>query len=250
MADAAVNTQRENSVGIITLNRPEKMNALSAQLLAELAAAVLAFEEDPEVKAIVLTGTGEKAFSAGMDIREMVQHPPEERRKWMAGVIEQHWHLATCTKPTIAAVNGLAYGGGAMLTTLCDFRVGCERTRFAFLGVTYGRINSTWTLPLIVGWGMAKDLLLTGRVVEAEEACRINLLNRLVPSADLIKAAVALGQTIAANNQEGVRIIKKLFIDNIGEPWHAMHDAEVEGINSIEAPLPRDSFKGFLDRKG
>ena len=92
------------------------------------------------------------------------------------------WHLATLKKPTIGAINGLAYGGAALLSSSLDIRIGCERSSFRFLAATYGRINSTWTLPMVVGWARAKELLYTARVVSADEALQIGLLNKIVPS--------------------------------------------------------------------
>jgi hypothetical protein len=165
--------EQSDGVAIITLNRPKVLNALSTPLTLELDAAVGKCEADDDVKAIIITGAGEKAFSAGADIHEMAELPPEalEQRGQQRG--EATWHMAVCRKPVIGALNGLAYGGGAMLASTFDIRLGCERSRFRFLAATYGRINSTWTLPTIVGMPMAKELLYTGRVVEDRRRKRL-----------------------------------------------------------------------------
>ena len=250
MAYKTLLVESKEGVGIITLNRPEQLNALNRALYAELDRALTQFEHDDEIKAIIITGAGDKAFSAGADIHEMSQQSDAQLKERGSLSIDQNWHLATCKKPTIGAINGLAYGGGALMSSIFDIRIGCERTSFRFLAVAYGRVNSTWTLPLIVGWPMAKELLLTGQVVEAEEALRIGLLNKLVPSSDLMKVALEMGQTIAANYARTVQGIKDILIRDIGLSWREMLLNESQTVSqSLKAPPPRESFKDFLKRK-
>ena len=240
---------RQDSVGIITLNRPEKLNAFNRALIMELDQALSQFEKDDLVKVIVVTGAGERAFSAGADIHERIQHSETEYEEQRYGA-DWVWHLAMCKKPTIGAINGLAYGGGALMSSIFDIRLGCEHTSFRFLGVAYGRINSTWTLPSIVGWPVAKEILFTGRVVEAEEAFRIGLLNKLVPSSELMKAAVEMGQAIAANDTTVVQVIKDILIRDIGMSWREMQLNEAQTASqSLRVPPPRESFRDFLERK-
>jgi len=242
--------ERREGVGIITLNRPERLNALNLTLTAELDQAITQFEHDDGVKAIIITGAGDKAFSAGADIHEMSQQSEAQLKERGSRRVEQNWHLATCRKPTIGAINGLAYGGGALMSSILDIRLGCERTRFRFLGVAYGRVNSTWTLPLIVGWPMAKEILFTGRVVEAEEALRMGLLNRLVPSSELMKAAVEMGQAIAANDTRVVQGIKEMLVRDVGMGWREMLLNETQTVShSLGVPPPQESFRDFLQRK-
>ena len=239
-------------VGIIKLNRPEVLNAMNRKLFSEIDAALTQLEEDDGVHAIIFTGAGERAFSAGADIHEMAEQarmeeppPPDPRRP------EYSWHIAATKKPTIGALNGLAYGGGAVLASSFDIRVGCERTRFRFLAVQYGRVNSTWSLPQQVGWPMAKELLFTARVVHAEEALRIGLLNHLVPADQLMDKAMELAQLIAANDPRMVQGVKDLLIDDIGAPWRDHYDNEIEAQKVKLAPTPvLEGFKPFLDRKG
>ncbi|MFZ3235211.1 MAG: enoyl-CoA hydratase/isomerase family protein, partial [Stellaceae bacterium] len=176
----------EDGVGIITLNRPEKLNAMNRRLSSELHEAVKELDADDAIGCIVITGAGERAFSAGGDIHEQ----REDDRRFTQEELDGRrgrgaYEVAASAKPTIGMLNGLAYGGAAVLASSLDLRVGCEDTRFRFLAAAYGRINSTWTLPNQVGWPIAKELLFTARVVEAEEAHRIGLLNHLVPRAQL-----------------------------------------------------------------
>jgi len=241
--------EKQEGAGIITLNRLERLNALSRTLTTELDQALTRFEQDEEIKAIIVTGTGDKAFSAGADIHEMVQQSEVQNRTRDARSIDWLWHLVACKKPTIGAINGLAYGGGALVASTFDIRLGCERTTFRFLGAVYGRVNSTWTLPLIVGWPMARELLFTGRVVEAEEALRIGLLNRLVTSAELMKTALEMAKTIAANDATAVQGIKEILTRDIGLGWREMLLNELETVSrSVKEPPPRKSFKEFLER--
>ena len=184
----------DDHIGLVTFNRPAKLNALSYDVVRLLDEALTKFEDDPEIRCIVITGAGEKAFSSGADIHEQVEISPEELQERLERRAQWLWHLANAAKPTIGAINGLAYGGGAALATTFDIRIGCERSSFRFLGAAYGRMNSTWTLPLLVGWASAKELLFTARVVPAEEALQLGLLNNVVPSGELRAAAIQMAE--------------------------------------------------------
>ena len=241
----------DGGVGIVTLNRPARLNALSYGLVSELDAVVTDFENDDEIKAVVLTGTGEKAFSAGADIHEMVDFSEDEmaERARRRGIFT--WHLATLKKPTIGAINGLAYGGAALLSSSLDIRIGCERSSFKFLAASYGRIYSTWTLPMVVGWAKAKELLYTARVVTADEAVQMGLLNKVVPSEDLLDAAIEMGRQIGTNTPEMVQGIKQILIEDIGRGWREMYEAEKTALSTTLKPSPvKEGFKEFLARKG
>ncbi len=252
MGYGSIIVEREEGVGIISLNRPKVLNALSRDLLRELDAAVGELEQDSEIGAIIFTGKGDRSFSAGGDIHEMARlaeeseavSPDPERTRYT-------WHIAACAKPTIGAINGLAYGGGALMASNFDIRVGCERTSFRFLAVSYGRVNSTWSLPLQIGWPMAKELLFTARVVEAKEAYRIGLLNHLVASDELMLKAMELGKQIAANDPRMVQGVKDLVLRNVGESWNKMYRNELDAQADRLSPTPvAKGFKEFLERKG
>ena len=252
MSYESIIVERDEGVGTITLNRPEVLNALSRQLVTELDNAVTEMEEDPQVAAIIFTGAGDRAFSAGADIHELARDgqasesalPDPERAS-------QAWHIASCTKPTIGAINGLAYGGGAVMASTFDIRVGCENTSFKFLAASYGRVNSTWSLPLQVGWPVAKELLFTARVVQAREAHRIGLVNHLVANDMLMLKAIELAKRIAANDPRMVMGIKELMINNVGSLWDQMHRRELDAQRGKLKPTPvEDGFKDFLARKG
>jgi 2-(1,2-epoxy-1,2-dihydrophenyl)acetyl-CoA isomerase len=240
----------EGGVGVVTLNRPSKLNALSYPLTCELDEVLTAFEEDDDVRCVVITGAGEKAFSAGADIHEMAAISPDELAERQQRRATFTWHIATLKKPTIGAINGLAYGGAALLSSSLDIRVGCERSSFRFLAASYGRVNSTWSLPLVVGWARAKELLYTARVVTADEALQMGLLNKVVPSSELLDAAIAMGRQIAANTPEMVQGIKRLLLDDVGRAWLEMYEAERTALSTTMKPSSiEDGFKDFLGRK-
>jgi enoyl-CoA hydratase len=244
---------REDGVGIITLNRPEVLNAMNRALSAELADAVKALDADDQVGCIVITGAGEKAFSAGGDIHEQ----REDDRRYTPEQLDalsdprRGYEISASRKPTIGMMNGLAYGGAAVLSSSLDMRVGCEATKFRFLAAAYGRINSTWTLPNQVGWPMAKELLFTARVVEAEEAYRIGLLNHLVPRAELRTKTMGLARMIADNHRGAVVGIKSLLLQQHGESLESQWAAEKHFTTHVmRGAKAEDAFPDFIARRG
>ena len=194
MAYEHILTRIESGVGLITLNRPEVLNAMNRKLSSELHDAVTTLNEDTNVGCLVITGSGEKAFTAGGDIHEQREndqlYTQEQLDEWSTERQKGSYEISASPKPVIGMINGLAYGGGAVLSSSLDFRIGCENSSFRFLAAAYGRINCSWTLPNQVGWPMAKELLFTGRVVAAEEAYRIGLINHLVPSNQLLNLSL------------------------------------------------------------
>ena len=251
MAYEYILTERFDAVAVITLNRPDKLNALSYPLVRELDEALTQYEADDDIKAVILTGAGDRAFSAGADIHEMAGLSSEELAA--RGEVRGHaiWHIATFAKPLIGAINGLAYGGAALLSSTLDLRIGCERTAFRFLAASYGRVNSSWSLPLLVGLPKAKELLYTGRIVTSDEAERIGLLNQVVPAARLLDACIEIGQMIAKNDARMVQGLKRLLHEQIGMGWRERYDNEEEARGTwLSAGHPREGFKDFLSRKG
>jgi enoyl-CoA hydratase/carnithine racemase len=244
-------TERIDKIALITLNRPEKLNAMNYELASDLDEELTTIESDDEVRVVLVTGAGPRAFSSGGDIIQMVGMTTEDLAARSEFRSQANWHIATFRKPIIGAINGLAYGAGAMLTSMLDIRIGCELTEFRFLAARYGRVNSTWSLPLLVGMGKAKELLYTGRVVKADEAERIGLLNQVVPSARLRDTAIQMAQLISENDSRMVQGIKRLLHEDIGMSWHERFDNErAARATSLKSNHPREGFKEFLDRKG
>lgn len=245
----------EDGVAVLTLNRPEVLNAMNHQLTTELHDAVKRVAADTAIGCIVIAGAGERAFSAGGDIHEQrwddKNRTREERDARSAIRGRGSYEISACPLPTIGMMNGLAYGGAAVLASSLDMRIGCERTKFRFLAAAYGRINSSWTLPNQVGWPIAKELLFTARVVEAEEAYRIGLLNHLVPSDQLQAKTMEIAGMIAKNNRRAVMGLKELLMRGMGrtleEQWANEKDYTRHVVRGAKA---EDAFPEFIARKG
>lgn len=186
-----------SKVAWLTINRPEARNALSAAVRDGLWAGVRRFNNDGDAAVLVLTGTGEKAFCAGGDLKEMAATalavPPLD-------LLPQFGRNIEIVKPTIAAVNGIAYGGGFLLAQQCDLVVAATTARFAVSEAKVGR-GAPWAVPLprLIPPRVAMELLLTGDPISAERAYEVGLVNRVVPLADLEATAQALAESIAAN---------------------------------------------------
>jgi enoyl-CoA hydratase/carnithine racemase len=203
----SVTYEVENGVAWLTIDRPEARNALSAEVRAGLWDGVRRFNADDDAAVLVLTGAGDKAFCAGGDLAEMasaaLEVPPPD-------FLPQFGRNIAIDKPTIAAVNGIAYGGGLLLAQNCDLVVAAENARFAISEAKVGR-GAPWAapLPLLVPPRIAMQLLLTGDPIDAARAHEVGLVNQVVPLADLREAAQALAERIAANAPLSVRAAKK-----------------------------------------
>lgn len=255
MAYEHILTRIDSGVGIITLNRPEVLNAMNRKLSFELHDAVTALNANEEVGCLVITGSGEKAFTAGGDIHEQREndqlYSQEQLDEWSAERQLGSYEISASAKPVIGMINGLAYGGGAVLSSSLDFRIGCENSSFRFLAAAYGRINCSWTLPNQVGWPMAKELLFTGRIVASEEAYRIGLINHLVPSNELLDKTMEIGTTIANNHRDSVIGIKQLMLQGLGENLKTQWENETHfTANVMRGAKAEEAFPEFISRKG
>ncbi|MGH7516896.1 MAG: enoyl-CoA hydratase/isomerase family protein [Gemmatimonadales bacterium] len=199
-----------NGIARVTINRPDKLNALNVTVIAELAQAAERVETDPAVSGVILTGAGPKAFVAGADISELAgQGPFEGKARALAGQ-QMMRRFERCGKPVIAAVNGFALGGGCELAMACHIRIASESARFGQpevklgLGPGYG---GTVRLPRLVGKGRALELLLTGGMIDAQEAQRIGLVNRVVPAEQLLSESEALLRSILEQGPLAIRSV-------------------------------------------
>src|SRR5690242_16248258 len=196
-----ITVEQRDAVALITLNRPQALNALNSQVLEDLIGAFTAFEADPDQRCAVLTGAGDKAFAAGADIKEMADKPAADFylddffARWTSHLVK------AVRKPWIAAVNGFALGGGCELAMMADFIIASEKAKFGQpeikLGVAPG-MGGSQRLTRAVGKAKAMDMCLTGRMMGAEEAERAGLVSRIVPAASLIEEALKLAAEIAA----------------------------------------------------
>ena len=240
-------TKTHDTVRLITLNRPQALNALSGAVMDELTNALNEFEADDQVRAAVLTGS-EKAFAAGADIVEMKDQDFTEA--YGKDFITANWErAATCRKPIVAAVAGYALGGGCELAMMCDFIVAAENAQFGQPEITVGAIpgvGGTQRLTRLIGKSKAMDMILTGRMMDAEEAERCGLVSRIFPNEQLIPEAIKIAAQIAVMEQfsvmlakesvnrayettlaEGIRFERRLFQALFGTP------GQREGMNAF-----------------
>ncbi|MBN9079015.1 MAG: enoyl-CoA hydratase [Rhizobiales bacterium 65-79] len=202
-------TETRGKVGLITLNRPKALNALNSTVLAEVLAALNAFEADPGIGAIVITGS-EKAFAAGADIKEM--QPKSFAEAYMEDFFAGWEGLTRIRKPIVAAVAGYALGGGCELAMMCDFILAADSAKFGQPEITLGvmpGMGGSQRLTRFVGKSKAMDMCLTGRMMDAGEAERSGLVSRVVPAADLIEEAVKTAEKIAGFSLPAVMMVKE-----------------------------------------
>jgi enoyl-CoA hydratase len=194
--------RKGEGIGWITVNRPEKLNAMNIATVGEIEAAFREFEGDPEVRVIILTGSGEKAFIAGADIGEFSGLSAESGALFARRGQEMTRTIENCGKPVIAAINGFALGGGTEIALACHIRLASENAKLGQPEVKLGIIpgyGGTQRLPRLVGKGKAMELIFTGRMVDAKEALEIGLVNKVVPPAGLLAEAEAMAREIIRN---------------------------------------------------
>ncbi len=200
--------ERDERVGIVTLNRPKERNALNFQLVDELAGALEELDRDEEIRCIVITGAGEKAFAAGADIKEMADHSPTE----ISSGFQSWLRIKRIHKPMIAAVSGYAVGGGCELAMHCDMIVASEDARFGQPEILLGVIpaaGGTQRLARTLGKYRAMELVLTGAQVSAQEMAEHGLVNRVVPKSEQLNEAIKLAKEVAALAPIAVRLAKE-----------------------------------------
>ena len=203
--------EKSGNLAFITINRPKALNALNSETLKELDLAIANIENDNNVYCVILTGAGEKSFVAGADIAEMKDLDSKAAEEFGLLGNKVFRRLENLNKPVIAAISGFALGGGCELAMACDIRIASEKARFAQpeagLGITPG-FGGTQRLPRIVGLGKAKELIYTCAMINAEEALRIGLVNKVVPLESLIEEAKSMAATICANAPIAVKLCK------------------------------------------
>lgn len=244
---------RDGAVAVVTLNRPKVLNALNNQTLAELASCMAGLKADDSVRAIILTGAGEKSFVAGADINELAALSPVEgqaharRGQLIFDAIEQ------LGKPVIAAINGFALGGGCELAMACTIRLAANTARFGQPEVNLGLLPGyagSQRLPRLVGKGVALEILLTGDMVSAERAYAIGLVNRVVPAAELMAEATKLAQALAAKAPIAVRFILEAVNQGLESPFAAGEYLETTLFGTIASSADmREGTKAFLEKR-
>jgi len=242
-----------DGIARITINRPDKLNALNATVIAELDEAVGRVEREDAVKGVILTGAGPKAFVAGADIGEIAgQGAIEGKSRALAGQRMMR-RLERCGKPVIAAVNGFALGGGCELAMACHLRIASEQARFGQpevkLGIGPG-YGGTVRLPRLVGRGRALELLLTGQMIDAQEAWRIGLVNRVVPAERLLSESDQLLRAILDNGPLAVRACLEAVDTGLDSSLDQalLQEANLFGLLSSTADM-QEGTRAFLEKR-
>ena len=245
--------ERDGAVAIVTISRPKVLNALNNQTLVELTSCMAGLQADPAVRAIILTGAGEKSFVAGADINELAALSPVEgqaharRGQLIFDAIEQ------LGKPVIAAINGFALGGGCELAMACTIRLAADTARFGQPEVNLGLIPGyagSQRLPRLVGKGIAMEILLTGDMVSAQRAHEIGLVNRVVPAADLMAEARKLAHTLAAKAPIAVRFILDAVNQGLEAPFAVGEHLETSLFGTIASSEDmREGTKAFIEKR-
>ena len=206
-------TERKGPVGIVTLDRPETLNAWHSPMRDELIEALTGFEADAFVRAIIVTGAGDRAFSAGQDLNEAKDFDPDRAEQWIREWEALYDRIRSLSKPTIAALNGVAAGSAFQVALLLDFRVGHPGVRMGQPEINSGIASTTgpWIMREILGLARTIDLTLTGRLMDAEECRQLGLLNRLVPADRVMAEALKLAEELAAKPPVAMRLDKQRF---------------------------------------
>ncbi|MDR3349346.1 MAG: enoyl-CoA hydratase/isomerase family protein [Acidaminococcales bacterium] len=245
MSGGTVLVDREEVLGIITINRPEALNALNGEVISGIKRAVLEIESDPAIKVIIITGAGEKAFAAGADIAEMAKKGAQEAKEFSLRGHELMDKIETSEKPVIAAINGFALGGGCELAMACDMRVASDKAKFGQPEVNLGIIpafGGTQRLLRLVGKGMTKMLIMSARMIDAATALRIGLVDMVTTESELIPKVRKLALEIAGKSQNAVRLAKLSI--------NAGHEMGLKAGNDFEAENFSECFRSAEQKEG
>jgi enoyl-CoA hydratase/carnithine racemase len=210
---AFILTARHGAVAVITLNRPQTLNAWHRPMRQELVEALQQCEADAAIRAIVLTGAGEQSFSAGQDLAETMEFDPDRAVEWIREWEELYDLIRSLSKPLIAALNGVAAGSAFQVALLCDFRIGHAGVRMGQPEINSGIPSTTgpWIMREMIGIARTIDLTLTGRMMDAAECLSLGLINRVVEADQVLPASLALAQELAAKPPVAMRLNKQRF---------------------------------------
>ena len=245
--------ERDNAVLIVTINRPEKLNALNTKTVTELGQVMQEAKGDAGVRAVILTGAGEKSFVAGADINELAVQTPVSGREHARQGQAVFDRIEALGKPVIAAVNGFALGGGCELAMACTMRLASDTAKFGQPEINLGLIPGyagSQRLPRLIGRGRALELLLTGAQISADEAHRIGLVNRVIPAAQLMTEARALAQTLASKAPVAVRYILEAVAGGLEMKLSdgQIYEATLFGLVSTTDDM-REGTRAFLEKR-
>jgi enoyl-CoA hydratase len=253
MAYEFLNLEQDGAVAIVTITRPAVLNALNEALLTEMRAAFDALADDEGVRAIVLTGAGEKAFVAGADIKELAAQTPVSGRELARRGQRFFTRIEQLGKPVIAAINGFALGGGCELALACTFRFAADTAKIGLPEITLGLLpgyGGSVRLPRLIGKARAMEIILTGKPVTADEAFRVGLVNRVVPAASLLAEAKAFAADLAARAPIALRYAMQSVERGLEIPFDEALELEATlfGLVSSTADM-REGTTAFLEKR-
>lgn len=245
--------QKENRIAVITIDRPDVLNAVNAAVVAELDQAVKDAVSDNTVGVIIITGSGEKAFVAGADIKAMSEMNSADALEFGKAGQAMTLTIENSPKPVIAAVNGFALGGGCEIALACHIRIAAENAVFSQPEVKIGLIpgwGGTQRLPRIVGKGKANEMILTGEMVSAEEACRIGLANAVVPPAELMETCKIMAETILKNGPNAIAQSLASINAGSGMPIKEGLEMEVKNFSGLfETEEAKEGLSAFVEKR-
>ncbi|MBI2856729.1 MAG: enoyl-CoA hydratase [Chloroflexi bacterium] len=251
MSDEIV-LERDGSVAILRLNRPEKLNALTMANRAEIQHMIDRVRSDDEIRTLIITGTG-RGFCAGADMGAADSGAVVSRRDILEPVGRTPVVIAGLEKPTIAAVNGVAVGAGLSIALACDIRIAAENARFGAMWVKRGLMpdgGTTYYLPYLLGMSRALELMYTGDMVEAREAERIGLVSRVVPLDQLMETARGLAHKIAKGPPIAIELIKRAAYKALYERLEAQMEFETYGVRVCEATQDhKEGIRSFVEKR-
>ena len=243
---------RRDGMGILTLNRPKVFNAINDQMIREMKAAIAELHQDWTVGVVIITGAG-KAFQSGADIEELSRMSPLDILRWNQGVVENFEALEKMRQPAIAAMNGLALGGGLELALACTLRIASESAKMGFPEVKIGILpgaGGTQRLPRLIGKGLAAEMILTGEMIDAAEAYRIGLVNRVVPADQLMPTAEELARKILRNAPVAVALAKDAMEVGKNLPLEgAIQYAQKNCITCFATEDMKEGTSAFLQKR-
>ncbi|MFH2013285.1 MAG: enoyl-CoA hydratase/isomerase family protein [Pseudomonadota bacterium] len=243
----------KNGVGIITLNRPEQLNCLSTEVTAKFSSLISKIRDDSSIKVVIITGSG-RSFATGADLKEVEGMPSRvEFTGYNARVHDLFFAIENLPKPVIAAINGLTYGGGLELSLTCDLRLAVPKAKFAVPEINLGLIpgaGGTYRLAEVIGIAKAKEMVYTGDPIDAEEAYRLNLINKIVPPENLMEEAINMGSKLAEKPVLALRAAKQCISTEFHMDHHSASKLEEESIISLfDTEDRREGVKAFVEKR-
>ncbi|MGB9698913.1 MAG: enoyl-CoA hydratase/isomerase family protein [Thermodesulfobacteriota bacterium] len=236
----------------IAINRPEALNTLTPDLIKQLTTAITEWSQQPDIRVIVITGAGDRAFVGGVDVRSMKDLDPEGAEKFITNLHKCFLAIRESPQIIIASINGYALGGGLELAVSCDLRIASDRAQFGMPEVKVGipSVIESALLPRLIGLGPAAELVYTGKMIDAQEAWRIGLVNKVVPHEELKAATQQMVREILQNAPQALIIQKRLIAQWMEQPLSRGIAAGIKAFKeSYRTDEPREGMQAFLEKR-